>query len=711
MKKLSFSLCALAVLTAFVSCEKNNSHLQYVNPFVGAANFGHCHPCATVPFGMVQVGPESGNCSWDYTGGYQYRDTVLYGFSQNRINGTGCPDMGDLLMFPFCKDMTEYRSTYKKCNQSATPGYYQVYLDDAGVNAEMTATEHVALHHYSFDDPSSAKLMIDFQNAMVGSATGFKIHCKGSGQNFDSKTSISGWKRSVVWVDRTYKYEIEFSHPYVASKELALRDSLEKAPRYVLDFDLEGKKDLYVKVSISLNSIEAAKNNISTEVPGWDFEAVRKAASDKWEERLSGISIEGTTAQKNIFYTSMYHLFLHPNNVADCGQEPLYSTFSLWDTYRAAHPLYTVIAPETVSTFINSMLEINDRQGFLPIWSLWALETYCMIGNHAVPVIADAYLKGFEGFDAERAYQAIKLSLTREGLPKTNWKHYDEYGYFPFDLVPEESVSRTMECCYDDWCAAQMAQKLGHQEDYEFFMKRSGYWKNVFDKASGFARGKDSKGNWRTPFNKFVISHAGDAGGDYTEGNAWQYSWHVQHDVPGMIEAFGGVEPFLNKLDSLYKIDVAAENTGFSLDVTGLIGQYAHGNEPCHHVAYLYTLAGKPEKTEELVREICTTQYHDEVDGLCGNDDCGQMSAWYIFSCLGFYPVNPCGGEYVIGAPQLPYLCINLPEGKKFEVKANGISDTAMHVKAVRLNGKPLEGKVISYKEIMAGGLLEFDMN
>jgi len=285
-----------------------------------------------------------------------------------------------------------------------------------------------------------------------------------------------------------------------------------------------------------------------------------------------------------------------------------------------------------------------------------------------------------------------------------------KYGYFPIDLVPRESVSRTMECCYDDWCAAQMAKKLGHEEDYGFFMNRSCFWKNVFDREEGLARGKDSNGRWRTPFYRFHLSHASSSGGDYTEGNAWQYTWHVQHDVPGLIDAIGGPEAFTCKLDSLFSLDVTAANTGFCSDVTGRIGQYAHGNEPSHHVAYLYTLAGKPQRTQELIRQICTTQYKDEVDGLCGNDDCGQMSAWYIFSCMGFYPVNPCGGEFVIGAPQLPYACINLPEGKKFEVKAYGLSETSLHVASVRLNGEPLEGNVITYSQIMAGGLLEFEM-
>ena len=701
---------AAAILPAATAC--SDSPAKYVNPFVGNADFGHCMPCAAVPFGMVQVGPESGNCSWDYTAGYQYRDTVLSGFSQNRLNGTGCPDLGDLLMFPFCNESEAYQSQYSKEKQCAVPGYYSVYLDDAEVFAEMTATEHVALHHYTFDSPAGAKLMIDFQSGIVGSEREFHRHVIDSYQDFSDKSSVTGWTRTRVWVDRTYKYCIEFSQPYASATELELRDPAEKAHRYVLDF--AGAKDLYVKVSISRNSPEAAKANIDAEIPGWNFGSIRKSALAKWDKELSKITVKRTKEQKNIFYTSMYHLFIHPNNVADAGAPPLYSTFSLWDTYRAAHPLYTIVAPEKVAPFVNSMLDIFDTQGFLPIWSLWGLETYCMIGNHAVPVIADAIMKGFEGIDCERAYAAIKSTLTHN-LPKTNWEYYDKYGYFPFDLVPEENVSLTMECCYDDWCAALVADKLGYKEDYDFFINRSGYWKNVTDISEGLARAKDSEGNWRTPFDRFYVSHAGDAGGDYTEGNAWQYSWHVQHDVEGMIEMYGGPEKFCCKLDSLFTINHAMSNEGFALDVTGLIGQYAHGNEPSHHVAYLYSLAGKPSRTEELIREICVTQYKDDVDGLCGNDDCGQMSAWYIFSCLGFYPVNPCGSEFVIGAPQLPYASIQLPGGKTFTVKANGLSESALHVCAVRLNGDEIKpeasgARFISYKDIMQGGELEFDM-
>lgn len=708
--KARLLILSAALSLTLAGCAKEL--VSYVDPFIGDSQFGHCHPCATVPFGMIQTGPQSGNCSWDYTGGYQYADTVIQGFSQNRISGTGCPDLGDLLVYPFCgTDSGKYESVYSKDTQTASPGYYSVRLEDAGVNARMSASAHVAILHFTFDDPSSAKLLIDYQSGMVGSEDSFHNHILESSRDEESPVILTGSTRSNVWVDRTYYYAVEFDHSCTDSETLPLRDSLEKAPRVIYGFDLGGSKDLTVKISISAESVEGAKRNIEAEIPGWDLDKTRKEAADLWEKELEKVIIKGTEDQKVVFYTSMYHLFLQPNNIADAGEEPLYSTLSLWDTYRAAHPLYTILAPEKVDAFVNSMLRVNDRQGFLPIWSLWGTETYCMIGDHAVPVIVDAWLKGFRGFDGEKAFQAVKTSLTTN-LPKTDWGLYDKYGYFPCDLVPEESVSRTLECSYDDWCAAQMAKSLGKEDDYDFFIKRSGNWRNVYDPQSGLVRGKDSMGKWREPFDKFYLSHAGDAGGDYTEGNAWQYNWHVQHDVQGMIAANGGNEAFRVKLDSLFTMTSKSSNLGAAtaVDVTGLIGQYVHGNEPCHHVAYLYTLAGCPERTQELVREIVTGQYHNSVDGLCGNDDCGQMSAWYIFSSFGFYPVNPCGGDYVIGAPQLPEALLKLPDGKTFKVIARGFSPENVHVKSVKLNGNPLDSNIIRHKDIVSGGVLEFEM-
>jgi predicted alpha-1,2-mannosidase len=703
-------LLLATVIFLFASCDDSNT--RYVNPFAGAAELGHCMPGACRPFGMIQVGPQSGNWSWDYTGGYQYRDTTLQGFSQTRINGTGCPDLGDLLLLPFTGEVnrTQYVSGYSKERQTAEPGYYSVYLDDFGIEAEMTAAPHVSIQRYRFDDPREANVMIDFQNGITGDMNSFHKFVQESVQVFESPTVITGCARTKMWVERDYYYMIEFSRPYTTRQELPRRREDEKAPRWVLGFDLGEDEELCVKIALSSVSIAGAKENMKREVPGWDFEAVKKAARGEWDELLSRVEIEGTREQKNIFYSAMYRLFIQPNNIADAGGEPFYSTLSLWDTYRAAHPLYTLLAPEKVDGFVNSMLHQRDLQGFLPIWALWGVENYCMIGNHSVPVIVDAYLKGFRGFDAERAWEAVKTSLTTP-LPKTDWTIYDRYGYFPYDLVVNESVSRTLECAYDDHCAALFAKALGKNEDYEFFSRRSQYYRNVFDHDTKMMRARDTEGKWRTPFDKFVISHDSTSGGDYTEGNAWQYTWHVQHDVEGLVELMGGGDYFTAKLDTLFVLEHEARNAGFSKDVSGLIGQYAHGNEPSHHVAYMYALAGKPHRTQELVNLICKTKYLDGVDGLCGNDDCGQMSAWYIFSVLGFYPVDPCGGEYVLGAPQLPRATIALEGGKKFTVEAVDYSPDNIYVRRVELNGKEYDGITIDHSDIAQGGSLKFYMS
>jgi len=700
--------------SGLIACTPSKSpwkFVDYVNPFVGAAEFGHCMPNACVPFGLIQAGPESGNCSWKYTAGYQFEDSILYGFSQTRLSGTGVTDLGDLLMLPFTGEAVrdKYQSNYQKKDQHASPGYYSVLLDDFNVLAEMTASPHAAIHRYTYKTNSPSHLLIDFQSAMVGDSTHFSQHLLNAEQNFDSPTTITGYANTVAWLERNYYYVIEFSKPYTSKQELALRNDAEKAHRYIFDFNLEKGEVLMVKVALSSVSIEGAKKNLAEEIPSWDFDGVKEAARNDWEKVLSRIAIDGSDEQKRIFYTSMYHLFIHPNNIADSGEPPFYSTLSLWDTYRAAHPLYTLIATDKVDDFVNSMLRQHDEVGHLPIWALWGGETYCMIGNHAVPPIVDAFLKGFRGFDAERAYQAVKSSLT-VNHKNSDWNTYDKYGYYPYDIITVESVSRTLESSYDDYCAAQFAKALGKTEDYEFFMKRAGYYKNLFDPDTKLMRPKDSKGLWKTPFNTFVLSHASTSGGDYTEGNAWQYTWHVQHDVNGLIQLMGDPDYFTAKLDTLFLLESKTEGAGFVSDVTGLIGQYAHGNEPSHHVAYLYALAGKPWKTAELINQICLTKYEDKVDGLCGNDDCGQMSAWYIFSSLGFYPVNPCGGEYVLGAPQLPEATLNLPEGKIFRIETENYSKENIYVQSVELNGNSYSRKSISHQDILNGGSLKFYM-
>jgi len=708
------NLLLLLCMVGFSGCKfikQSEDYTQYVNPFVGAAENGHCFPGACVPFGLIQVGPETGNCSWSYCSGYQYKDSTINGFSQTRLNGTGCPDLGDLLMLPFTGEPVRniYISRLSKENEQAHPGYYSVVLSDFNVKAEMTATEHVAIQRYTFQGKEKPQLLINFQSAMVSSEQQLYDHVVDAKVNFETSTVITGSTQTKVWLDRTYYYIIEFNKPFISKVLLPKQNDSEKAPRYVFSFDLKPGETLMVKVALSSTGIEGARKNLQAEITNWDFERVCMNAKSKWNDLLSRVKVDGSTGQKDIFYTSMYHLFIQPNNIADVGQSPFYSTLSLWDTYRAAHPLYTILAPERVNGFVNSMLHQFDNQGFLPIWALWGKETYCMIGNHAVPVIVDAYLKGFRGFDAEKAYQAVKTSLTKDHQ-NSEWSVFDQYGYYPFDLIKTESVSKTLESVFDNYCAAQFAKALNKTDDYNFFLKRSSFYKNLFDQQTKLMRGKDSKGQWRTPFNPFLLSHASSSGGDYTEGNAWQYTWHIQHDVQGLIDLMGGPDYFTAKLDSLFEMPSKKEGSGFVLDVTGLIGQYAHGNEPSHHVAYLFALAGKPWKTQKLVHQICQTEYQDKIDGLCGNDDCGQMSAWYIFSCLGFYPVNPCGGEFVLGAPQLPKATISLSQGKTFTVRTDNYSEDNIYVQSVQLNGEKYEKNTISYGTIMKGGVLTFFM-
>ncbi len=704
--------------------QPDSDYCQYVNPFIGNADNGHTFPGATVPFGFIQVSPETGNDSWRYCSGYNYEDKTILGFAQNHLNGTGCQDLGDILMLPFAGDKIpeNLRAKIDKETEKASPGYYTVNLPDFGINVELTATQHTAFHRYTFEQESAVNLLLDMQSGVVWNPDALKKHVIQAEMQMPDNRTITGHQEVQNWVRRHYYYVIQFDQPYTVKEELPL-EADEKGKRFILSFDIKPGETLQAKVAISGVSIDGAMASLKAENPDWDFNDIREKTYKQWNELLSRVQVTGTNDQKTTFYTSLYHLYIQPNNVADVdgryrgandsvftsSSVNYYSTLSLWDTYRAAHPLYTIVIPEKVDGMVQSMLGHFKAQGYLPIWTLWGKENHCMIGNHAVPVIVDAYLKGFRGFDAEEAFQAIKTSLTTSHQG-SDWENYVKYGYYPLDIMQTESVSKTLESVYDDYCAAQMAQAMGKTEDYVYFMKRADFYKNLLDPETRLMRGKDSKGNWRTPFNSVSVAHSSISGGDYTEGNAWQYTWHVQHDVPGLINLMGGNDAFVAKLDSLFIVEASAEEIGAVPDVTGLIGQYAHGNEPSHHVVYLYEYAGQPWRTQELVREVFDRFYLNKPDGLCGNDDCGQMSGWYIFSAMGFYPVNPAGGEYVLGAPQVGKVSISLPEGKVFTMEAKGLSKENKYVKSVTLNGKPVEGFIIRHKDIMDGGKLVFTM-
>ncbi len=693
---------------------------RYVNPFIGTSGTGHTFPGACAPFGLIQAGPESGNGSWRYCSGFNLEDDSLTGFTQTHLNGTGVPDLGDIRLFPFQKriGVDNFSSKYDKLSQKASPGFYAVTLDD--VKVQITATAHTAFHQYTFAKKTSAYLLVDLQSGLVSDIKSLNYRVKDSQMEFADNTTIIGTNEVKGWVGRRFFYVIKFDQPYKL-KEVLTGKPGEKAKRVILQFDLANTNTISVKVGLSGVSTAGAIASIAAENPGWDFDAVKLKTQAKWNALLSRVKISGNADQKTNFYTSMYHLFIQPNNIADVDGryrgpndsiatapgKVYYSTFSLWDTYRAAHPLYSLLIPERVDGMVQSMLAHQKTVGILPIWTLWGKENYCMIGNHAIPVIVDAYLKGFKGFSAEEAYEAIRLSSMTSHL-KSDWETYNKYGYYPFDLVKTESVSRTLESAYDDYCVAQMAKALGKMEDYRYFMKRADYYKNLLDPETKMMRGKDSKGNWRNPFSLFSLSHSTSHGGDYTEGNAWQYTWQVQHDVDGLIKIMGGKSIFAHKLDSLFSMK--SKDTVKVLDVTGLIGQYAQGNEPSHHVIYLYNYVKQPYKTQELIRDVFDKFYLAKPDGLCGNDDCGQMSAWYIFSAMGFYPVNPIGGEYSIGAPQLPKIILMLPGKKSFTIEAKGLSDKNKYVESVKLNGKPIANFKIQHREILNGGTLIFTM-
>ena len=734
-KTLLFSLLVLLTLYITITgigCTSQNSDVmngdedltKYVNPFIGTAFTGHTFPGATYPLGFMQPGPETGNFSWDYCSGYFYDDEKINGFSQNRLNGTGIVDFGDLLLQPFSGEKREdLSSTFNKSTEVATPGYYSVVLTDNDVKVEITTAPHVAFHRYTYNADKTAGLLADFQSGLVWSKDRISTHVLENVVNFESDYIITGYTRRREWTERTYYFVIEFDKPIVSKELLEQRDPREKAPRYILNFDLGNDSVLNTKVAMSTTGIEGAKSNLAAEGKERSFDDVYKDAKKEWNRYLSKVSIEGTDEDKTNFYTALYHLYIQPNNIADVdgkyvgpngkiSQSPtgkFYSTLSQWDTFRAAFPMYTILSPEIINDLVNNMLEFSEQKGHLPIWALMGQETFTMIGNHSIPMVVDAYLKGFEGFDAERAYSEIKKSLTEGKHKNAGWEEYDKYGYYPYDLFKVESVSRTLESGFDDYCAALMAKKLGKTEDYEFFMNRSGFYKNHYDNETKSMRPKDSKGEWLTPFDPYRLAHAdSNIGGHYTEGNALQYTWHVLQDIPGLIELLGGKEEAGKVLDFLFTTE--QESTGTLSDVTGLIGQYAHGNEPSHHIAYIYMYLDRPEDTQRLIRQICNDFYQNKPDGLIGNDDCGQMSAWYMFSAMGFYPVNPVSGELVFGAPQLPKTTLNLDNGKTFTIEAINLSEENMYIEKIELNGSIYTEKFITYDDIMNGGELTFYM-
>lgn len=696
--------------------------VDFVDPFIGTDFHGHTYPGTIVPFGMVQLSPDTRLKGWDGCSGYHFTDDTLYGFSHTHLSGTGVADYCDILLMPVAEKVfnrDEYASPFKKESEHAGAGYYTVYLQKPKVKAELTASARVGFHRYTFRRAGRAGLLIDLSH---------RDRTVDSWLRVVSPTEIHGYRRSSSWAsDQQLYFVIRFSQPVISGPDLVDNDSLilqsmddgtllarGKSLKAWMKFPKLPNGVLLVKVGLSAVSEEGAVKNLETELPGWNFDAVVKMAQNAWQSELGKIMIEGgTIQQRRIFYTSLYHAMVVPNLFSDVdgyyrtmggtvekakGFTP-YTVFSLWDTYRAWHPLMTIIDTKRTTDYINTFLSHYRTGGRLPVWELAGNETDCMIGYHSVSVITDAWIKGIRGFDSRLALRAMKHSanLNHFGL-----RFYRRYGFIPGDMEPE-SVSKTLEYAYDDWCIARFALSLGDSATYRIFSKRAQYYRNLFDPETRFMRPRIN-GGWKRDFNPAEVDQ------NFTEANSWQYSFYVPHDLSNLIAMHGGSEAFDMKLDELFT--AKEELTGkHQADITGLIGQYAHGNEPSHHMAYLYAFAGKPWKTQRMVRQILREHYSDKPDGLCGNEDCGQMSAWYIFSAMGFYPVCPGTPQYIIGSPIFPKVTINLENGKHFTIIAENVSEQNFYIDSVLLNGKTLNRSWITHEEIMAGGELHLFMS
>ncbi len=704
--------------------------VDYADPMIGTGGHGHVFLGASVPHGAVQLGPVNFVKGWDWCSGYHYSDSIVTGFSHTHLSGTGIGDMGDLLVMPYTgklktvpgrqEDISEgYASLYSHAGEKASPGYYSVLLERYGILAEVTASARVGFHRYTFPAGDTVRILVDLERGI-----GWDALTEASLEAV-SDTLWLGYRHSRGWAPDQRFYlslqisekpdEYRFFGPSGADGENALSA---KPCIGVFTFYPGSPRTILLKAGISPVSSANALRNAEAEIPHWDFDTTVHQARNSWNSELSAIRINTKNeAAARIFYTALYHLKIHPSLFNDANGEyrgtdkqaypppgfDNYSVFSLWDTYRAAHPLFTLLNPSRVSGFVNSMLAVFDQQGSLPVWHLQGNETGTMVGNHSIPVIADAWLKGITGFDPDRALEAmIKTADSDDGDGLPFLKHP---GWVAADST-RESVSKGLEYGIDDYAIARMASALGREEECLFFSRRASAYRHYFDPDVQFFRGRNYDGSWSEPFHPVYTLHEQ---GNYTEGNAWQYLWLVPTDVEGLIGLLGGEASFTRRLDSLFLISPQL-NEGASPDISGLIGQYAHGNEPSHHIVYLYAYAGQQWKTAEKVRTILENLYSDRPDGICGNEDCGQMSAWYIFSALGFYPVNPVNGPYVLGSPLFAEAVIKLENGNSFTVKTRRNSHRNRYIQTVTLNGRKHEKSWISHDEIVRGGVLEITM-
>lgn len=727
MKKNLFITSLFLLAIAGNSLAQQTDVARYVDPYIGTGGHGHVFLGAHLPFGAVQIGPTNLSKDWDWCSGYHYSDSVLTGFSQLHLSGTGIGDLGDVLIMPYTgklkvtpetiKDpMKGYATLYSHKDEIVQPGYYSINLRAYTVKAEMTASERVAFHKYTFPQSDESHIALDLIQGIAGDRA-----VKASIQKIDA-TTYTGSRFSSGWAnDQRVYFAIKLSQPaesfQLYNNGIAVTGNQLEAEKVsaIFNFKTKSNEAILLKVGISAVSEKNALENITAEIPQWNFEQITARAYEAWNKELGSVVVKS----KNIhdlrtFYTALYHSFTAPALFNDHNGDYLgvdkkvhtnpgfqnYSVLSLWDTYRAAHPLYTLVQPGRVTDMIKTMLTMYQQQGKLPIWSLVGNETDCMVGYSAVPVIGDAIFKGFQGIDANLAFEAMKASSMRDDY---GMKYVKERGYIPADKE-RESVSKALEYAISDWCIAQLAQKLGKQSEFTYYSERAKAYRKYFDPETKFLRPRMSDGFFKKPFNPTKVE------GDYTEGNAWQYAWLVPQDVEGLIQLLGGEEIFLKRLDSLFlvKEELGADAP---VDMSGLIGQYVHGNEPSHHITYLYAYAGQQWKTAEKVHEILRNFYNDGPDGLIGNEDCGQMSAWYVLSSIGFYPVNPAGGSFIFGSPLFDDVTINLPKGKKFNLKVVNPGEKNIYIQSVKLNGKAYTQSYITYKEIMSGGKLEFTLS
>lgn len=727
-KNISRFVCsALLSLPLLVSAQERKL-VDYVDPFIGTGGHGHTFPGATVPFGMVQLSPDNGQAGWDWCSGYHYSENHIAGFSHTHLSGTGIGDWLDIsvmpLLYPLKDETADIRATFNHRNEKASPGYYEVELDNK-IKAALTATERVGYHRYQFPTQSIPVLRLDL---------GFHLNWDSPTETYvkvlDDSTLV-GYRYSTGWakVQRVY-FALRTSQPFkeailaghgVQSAQIKAAKTEEKGKGISaqLVFD-EQQKNIEIKVALSMTDENKALQALG-EIGDWNFARVKNEAADKWEHELQKVQVSSSDEKlKRVFYTALYHTCIAPSLFSDAdgayknasgnvlkmtNNNQRYTVYSLWDTFRALNPLFTITQPEKYTALLNSMLAFYDENGLLPVWDLSTWETNTMTGYHAIPVIADAILKDWPGIDKEKAYKAMLASAfqTGRGVPE-----YIKYGYMPQDKMGH-SASVTLEYGYDDWCIAQVAKKLGKEEDYRKFSKRAQAYQHIFDKNTGFMRAKNSNGKFVVPFDPYLSEHD-EVKAQYVEGNAWQHSFFVPHDVRGLANLYGSHSKLSQKLDSLFSVKSELTGGNTSPDVSGMIGQYAHGNEPSHHIAYMYSFLGEPWKTQERVRQIVDSMYHDQPDGYAGNEDCGQMSAWAVWSIAGIYPANPASSEYVIGSPAADEVIFRPGGGKELRFKAINNSKRNIYVQEVRFNGKKYDKTYFTHADIINGGEIEFIM-